>query len=1176
MSETKINSSLFSKFKKTQVNSALMLPDITGLTLDEFHIDSRLGIVSGEADIYLCSGTGSHSGKRFLLKYYRRENAVKQDVLEKLKSVNSPFVAQVEGFGEYQGHQYVVRPYYEMSALSELLAEGTRFSKEELKTLIIPSIIEGLKAVHDAGILHKDLKPANLIPDDAGEHIVLIDFGISTDTGKNTFVVTQTGMTPLYAAPEAIQGIFHRETDYYALGITIFELFTGFTPFQNPGLSPEDVARLASISKIEFPEGFPEDLKKLVLGLTYKDISHRNEKDNPNRRWGYDEVRRWLKGDDVPVPGDNTGASLLAADSPAFHPYSFNGKTYNAETDLLRAMLGRPGEGLKDLGRGFLSHHYYAFSTKKGALCANAEKKLSTDQWANTRVLFSLIYGLNSNVNEICFNGQVLDSIQDLGRAFIDVGTKEALQNHGLRAKSYPLTKEVKEFVISGIPEDYAVTVLKDTAVKDLFSKTAALWKNNEHAESDTELTLILGYSLCDDRRIPVGDKIYESPKAFRNEMTALVGKDRTAYMKLMEAVRTDLDFLEKNLPDQVSREALSQALGDSKWAVFGDNEYHFKNGQDFQNFIERLVNEEKPYEIRSLLNRYKTSLKQVSGRIWGTDSLGNLQKTVSNFICIGEYLFTGEKSFREFITGILEHGRKDPAYLIGFVKAHRDSLDSAARAFPMINEHITSLYAANDAVIVFDEEMFPDLLAFKDFVTDTINRGTTDPCYLLEFVKRHRNTIDSLMRKTEYEAVLKPLTDAADGLIVLGSRIFTTVATFEAYINEIIEAGRNDPGFLCRFVRIYSRDLSVLRRDKRCKSILSALYALRNQMVSLDELVFKSVDEFRAFMDHLLSKGKDNPAYLRRFVREHEKTLTAINNISVLSPVVTPVITAGNSVVDLDEYVFSDAAGFVCFAKELAAKNREYPLCASDFVREHKAGLEDLKNINDLVAAVKELQSQENAKEKGEVIVVNGTRYLSVLKGEYIEFGKYRQKTVGIEEPIEWLVLDVNDKEALLVSRYGLDCIPYNHEYVDITWENCDLRKWLNNDFLNKAFSEDERRRIRLSEVVNDDNPKYGTPGGNNTRDWVFCLSLEEANRYFKNNSERKCQPTPAAAWRGASSNWWLRSPGHRRSIGSSSNVSAGAGSLVKPDGRLDLCGYFVSESCGAVRPALRYIWNL
>ena len=91
-------------------------------------------------------------------------------------------------------------------------------------------------------------------------------------------------------------------------------------------------------------------------------------------------------------------------------------------------------------------------------------------------------------------------------------------------------------------------------------------------------------------------------------------------------------------------------------------------------------------------------------------------------------------------------------------------------------------------------------------------------------------------------------------------------------------------------------------------------------------------------------------------------------------------------------------------------------------------------------------------------------------------------------------------------MSRYGIDCKRYHHEFTEIAWDNCDLRKWLNADFLKAAFSEEEQQRIRLSDVVNDDNRKYGTSGGNNTRDLIFCLSLAEAERYFKNNDERKC----------------------------------------------------------------------
>lgn len=75
--------------------------------------------------------------------------------------------------------------------------------------------------------------------------------------------------------------------------------------------------------------------------------------------------------------------------------------------------------------------------------------------------------------------------------------------------------------------------------------------------------------------------------------------------------------------------------------------------------------------------------------------------------------------------------------------------------------------------------------------------------------------------------------------------------------------------------------------------------------------------------------------------------------------------------------------------------------------------------------------------------------------------------------------------------------------------WEESDLRKWLNEDFLKAAFSEDEIERVKVSMLKNDDNPKYGTPGGKSTKDRVFCLSIAEAEQYFENDEERRCQCT-------------------------------------------------------------------
>ncbi|WP_406546424.1 DUF6273 domain-containing protein [Succinimonas sp.] len=204
---------------------------------------------------------------------------------------------------------------------------------------------------------------------------------------------------------------------------------------------------------------------------------------------------------------------------------------------------------------------------------------------------------------------------------------------------------------------------------------------------------------------------------------------------------------------------------------------------------------------------------------------------------------------------------------------------------------------------------------------------------------------------------------------------------------------------------------------------------------------------------------------------------------------------------------------------------------------------------------------------------MVNGTRYspLTFKKGEYFKFGNYPQNNGNAREPIEWLVLDVGARETLLVSRYGLDCKQYHHERVSMTWEQCDLRKWLNNDFLKAAFSEEEQKKIKLSEVANDDNPKYGTRGGNNTRDRVFCLSLAEAERYFKNDAERRCRPTALAKAYGVYSSddgyccWWLRSPG----------IAPSYASGVLACGALYPFGHIVNPDSSTVRPALRLIWN-
>lgn len=171
---------------------------------------------------------------------------------------------------------------------------------------------------------------------------------------------------------------------------------------------------------------------------------------------------------------------------------------------------------------------------------------------------------------------------------------------------------------------------------------------------------------------------------------------------------------------------------------------------------------------------------------------------------------------------------------------------------------------------------------------------------------------------------------------------------------------------------------------------------------------------------------------------------------------------------------------------------------------------------------------------------------YKTVLKrvrvGATIAFGAYEQdnnQSNGKEE-IEWLVLAKENNRLLVISQYALDSQGYhNVSRTDVTWETCTLRQWLNEEFFNAAFSDEEKAMIPTVTVSADKDPDYSTDPGNDTQDKVFLLGFAEANRYFKSDKERMCVPTAHAEASGAytsrdyekdgaaTCNWWLRSPG-------------------------------------------------
>ncbi len=193
---------------------------------------------------------------------------------------------------------------------------------------------------------------------------------------------------------------------------------------------------------------------------------------------------------------------------------------------------------------------------------------------------------------------------------------------------------------------------------------------------------------------------------------------------------------------------------------------------------------------------------------------------------------------------------------------------------------------------------------------------------------------------------------------------------------------------------------------------------------------------------------------------------------------------------------------------------------------------------------------------------------------GDTIKFGKYEQDNnlSNGKEDIEWDVLAKEDNRVLLISKYALDCKQYNTERTDITWETCSVRKWLDGTFMDFAFDGAEKSIVKKTKVSAEKNPYYSTDPGNATTDKVFLLSINEANKYFGSDEDRKCIPTEYAKANGAYTNssytkngvptcgWWLRSPG-------SSQINAAYGNI---NGSFDYDGTPVDNACVCVRPAV------
>jgi eukaryotic-like serine/threonine-protein kinase len=214
--------------------------NLVGTTLGDYAIEALLGS-GGMATVY--RGLDRHLQRPVAIKILAAHTAALPGFVARFRrearliaNLRHPNIVQIYTFGEEQGLIYMVQELLPGPTLEQRIAEARRrrqtLPNEEVTT-IISQLAAALTAAHKAGVIHRDVKPANALWNTVGA-LVLTDFGIAKETAA-TVTQTESGQvigTPAYMSPEQGQGLaLTPATDIYSLGVILFELLTNQVPF---------------------------------------------------------------------------------------------------------------------------------------------------------------------------------------------------------------------------------------------------------------------------------------------------------------------------------------------------------------------------------------------------------------------------------------------------------------------------------------------------------------------------------------------------------------------------------------------------------------------------------------------------------------------------------------------------------------------------------------------------------------------------------------------------------------------------------------------------------------------------------------------------------------------------------------------------------------------------------
>jgi serine/threonine protein kinase len=294
------------------------MPSLIGQSIDRYHILEQLG-EGGMAVVYKAYDTHLDcpvAVKVILPSYEHTDKFLKRFEREAraLAKLSHPNIVGVIDYGQYNGLPYLVMEYLPGGTLKQKM--GKLISWQESARLIAP-IARALAYAHQQGVLHRDVKPSNILITQSGEPM-LSDFGLAKilEAEESVDLTGSMGVvgTPEYMAPEQITGnVVDRRADIYALGVVFYELVTGRTPYRadTPAAVMIKAATEALPRPTLFIPGLPGNVEQVILKAV--------EKNPENRYSSMDELAQVLERfaadrEQAPV----TMTPTVIATSPSF------------------------------------------------------------------------------------------------------------------------------------------------------------------------------------------------------------------------------------------------------------------------------------------------------------------------------------------------------------------------------------------------------------------------------------------------------------------------------------------------------------------------------------------------------------------------------------------------------------------------------------------------------------------------------------------------------------------------------------------------------------------------------------------------------------------------------------------------------------------------------------------